>query len=198
MDGSPLESNVAAGTRQPQTLTFAWLYATVQEYAAMTSQPKPSSLERWSFWIGLCMGGLGVLIYAARAWIALPVVLWLINACLVLELGGLGVALLLMLKREVPALLRARERHASEMDAEFGAWQQLVARLQHFPREQRESRLRFVATLRQSMGDRMGLMYGGIQRLGIFPVLIALYCNFATGVGATGVEPSTSSRLRAC
>jgi len=178
MDGSPLESNVAAEARQSQPLTFAWLYAAVQEYAAVSHQSRPSRLERWSFWVGLCMGGLGLMFSASKAWISPHALLWLVTACLFLEVGGLGIAVFLMLKREIPGLLKARENHAKEMDTDFAKWKELVGRLRHFPIDQREARLRFVLTLRQNMGDRMGLLYGGIQRLGIFPVLVALYLQF--------------------
>lgn len=38
--------------------------------------------------------------------------------------------------------------------------------------------LRFSSGLRQRMNERLGLLFGGIQRLGFFPVLVALYLQF--------------------
>ncbi|MFL9585291.1 hypothetical protein [Stenotrophomonas sp. AB1(2024)] len=35
-----------------------------------------------------------------------------------------------------------------------------------------------MTALRQGMTERLGLMYGGLQKLGPFPVLIALYFQF--------------------
>lgn len=56
--------------------------------------------------------------------------------------------------------------------------QAVIADLRGFPSAQREQRLRYVSTLRTSLIDRMGLMYGGRQRLGPFPLLLALYLQF--------------------
>ena len=64
------------------------------------------------------------------------------------------------------------------MDGEFNHWRTLIESLREFPRKQREERLRFVTALRQGMTERMGLMYGGLQKLGPFPVLAALYLQF--------------------
>lgn len=38
--------------------------------------------------------------------------------------------------------------------------------------------LRFASALRDRMNERMGLVYGGFQRLGVFPMLVALYLQF--------------------
>jgi len=178
MDGSPLEGKVATKARQSQPLTFAWLYAAVQEYAAVSHQSRPSRVERAAFWVAMCTAVLGLLVSAAKTTIPSQVALWLVVVLFAFEVCGIVVAGFLMLRREIPAVLRARERHAGEMDDDFAKWKELVGRLRHFPSEERESRLRFVMTLRQNMGERMGLLYGGIQRLGIFPVLVALYLQF--------------------
>jgi hypothetical protein len=45
-------------------------------------------------------------------------------------------------------------------------------------RQNNEERLRFVQSLRTNMDNRMGVVFGGVQRLGIFPLLIALYFQF--------------------
>ena len=54
------------------------------------------------------------------------------------------------------------------MDEDFAHWQAVVSELRDFPRVQRERRLKFVSTLRTNMIERMGMMYGGLQRLGPF------------------------------
>jgi len=64
------------------------------------------------------------------------------------------------------------------MDFVFAYWRELVAELCGFPRAQREEMLRFASALRDRMNERMGLVYGGFQRLSIFPVLVALYLQF--------------------
>jgi hypothetical protein len=174
MDGlSPIDR-----PERPADLTFSWLYERVQDFAAKSGPPEPSKLARWSLWIGMSMAGAGLMLGGFATQIPPQVALWLAVACLAAEVGGLGIFFFLTLRGAIPQLLRQRKVHADEMDAEFARWQQMVVELRRFPRNQRGARLRFVTTLRQNMGDRMGLMFGGIQRLGVFPVLIALYLQF--------------------
>ncbi|WP_342315678.1 hypothetical protein [Lysobacter sp. FW306-1B-D06B] len=158
-------------------LTFGWLYRRVQDLAAISHHPPASRLERWSLWAGLLLAGLGLLV-AAQSWLPPVVVLWIATGCFIGEIGGLGLSVFLQIRRELPSFVRPRETHAAEMDVDFARWQDVVHELRRFPRAERESRLRFITTLRLHMGERMGMLFGGIQRLGVFPVLVALYFQF--------------------
>lgn len=162
----------------PESLTFAWLYQRVQRYVAESNRSVPSKLERWAFWFGIGMAGIGLAVVALSSWFPPAVVVNIAVVCLIAELAGLATSVGLMLKRELPQFMRPRETHATEMDADFAKWQSIVTELRHFPRPERETRLRFVTDLRHGTGERMGLVFGSIQRLGIFPVLIALYLQF--------------------
>jgi hypothetical protein len=164
---------------QTSELTYSWLYEQVQSRADLSIYPKPSQVEKWSFRLGLAAAGVGLLVAAAS-----PSVIPLIQAavvtsiCLLIEVGGFIVGGVLTAKREWRQYAKPRLSHAEEMDGEFNHWRTLIESLREFPRNQREERLRFVTALRQGMTERMGLMYGGLQRLGPFPVLIALYLQF--------------------
>lgn len=168
----------ATRAKQADELSFHWLYGRVQDYAEKSHRSSPSKLERRALWIGIGMGGLGLAISAVSGWIPQRLALCMMVLCLVAEVAGLALSMILMMRRELPQFARAREAHASDLDGEFAAWQLLVAELRRFPTNQREAHLRFVTTLRQNMGERMGLLFGGIQRLGVFPVLVALYLQF--------------------
>jgi len=147
----------------------------VQRYAANSDQVGPSQLERCSFWIGFGMAGLGLAASGLLRWVSPVAVLYITGICLVAELAGIGLSLGLMLRRTLPKLMRFRQVHAVEIDADFDKWQELIAELRRFPHSEREQRLRFVAALSSRMDQRLGLAYGSVQRLGIFPVLLALY-----------------------
>ena len=97
---------------------------------------------------------------------------------LLTEAAGFATSLVMMLHRELPQFRKPRLVHAAEMDIDFGKWQDLVVELRQFPAVQRATRLRFIQRLRNNMDHRMGLAFGGTQRLGIFPILIALYLQF--------------------
>jgi len=168
----------AAVPTQPPSLTFAWLHDHVQQYVSDEPNARPSGLERWSFWFGFGMAGLGLASPMLSKWFLPSVVDKVATICLMAEVASFVLWLALMLWRELPNLMRLRKSHASEMDVDYGKWERVIAELRRFPRVEREARLRFVSGLRTRMGERMGIAFGGIQRLGIFPVLIALYLQF--------------------
>lgn len=168
------QAKVAAGD-----LTFTWLFEQVQAYADQGIYPKPSRLEKLSMWTGVGATATGLLL-AALPGVLIPVgwLLIILKVCLLVEVLGFLLSFALMLRREGRQYIKPRQTHASEMDGNFAYWVDLVARLREFPRQQREQRLRFAKNLRDGMTDRMGLMYGGLQKLGPFPVLVALYLQF--------------------
>ncbi len=164
---------------QTGELTYSWLYQQVQMWANQSFYPKPSRVEKWSFRLGLLAAGVGLLAAAASPSVLPPVQAAVITSiCLLIEIGGFLVGGLLTAKREWRQYAKPRLSHAEEMDGEFDYWRTLIESLREFPRNQRDERLRFVTALRQGMTERMGLMYGGFQKLGPFPVLIALYLQF--------------------
>jgi len=169
-------SSVAANT--PDSLTFAWLYQQVQSQLSKRNGPRSTKLERVALWFGLGTMALGLGTGLVTRWASPGLLVYIAQICLMAEIAGLGLFLLLMLRRELPQFLRPRAIHADEMDAEFAKWQELCSDLRRFSAAERQSRLRFVALLRAGMGERMGLVYGGFQRLGVFPVLAALYLQF--------------------
>lgn len=164
---------------QASELTFSWLYQQVQLRANQSIYPKPSRAEKWSFRLGLSAAGVGLLAAAASPSVIPPIQAAVVTSiCLLLEIGGFIVGGVLTAKREWRQYSKPRLSHAEEMDGEFNHWRALIESLREFPRSQREERLRFVSALRQGMTERMGFMYGGLQKLGPFPVLIALYLQF--------------------
>jgi len=164
---------------QSSELTYSWLYQQVQLWANQSIYPKPSRAEKWSFRLGLLAAGVGLLAGAAPP-SAIPSIHAAVvtSICLLIEVGGFVVGGVLTAKREWRQYAKPRLSHAEEMDGEFNHWRTLIESLREFPHNQREERLRFVTALRQGMTERMGLMYGELQRLGPFPVLIALYLQF--------------------
>jgi len=162
-----------------EELTFQWLYQRVQGLMDTSIYPKPGRVEKWSVRVGVGAAAIGVLTsLVPDRWLSGDVALIVVVACLVVECAGLALGGILAARREIRQYTQPRLSHAKEMDSEFTHRQAVIADLRGFPRAQREQRLRYVSTLRTSMIDRMGLMYGGLQRLGPFPLLLALYLQF--------------------
>ena len=169
--------STAVDRERQNSLTFEWLYARVQAYTA-DHRPGPGTTERWSFWIGFAMAGLGLASPVLGNWFPINRVAVVATICLIAELTGLGISLGLMLRRTWPQVVRFRQAHASDMDVDYAKWQSIIAELRRFPMRERASHLRFLISLRQRMVERVGLAFGGVQYLGVFPVLVALYLQF--------------------
>lgn len=162
--------------RRSEELTFQWLYQRVQGLMDHSIFPKPGRVEKWSFRIGGAAVAIGVLTaFIPDRWLPGSVALIIVVACLVVECAGFALGGILAACREYRQYTQPRLSHARGMDSDFIHWQSAIAELRAFPKAQREQRLRYVSTLRANMIDRMGLMYGGLQRLGPFPLLLALY-----------------------
>ncbi len=160
------------------SLSYSWLYRKVQDYRAGSSSPGPSKWEKRGLGVGLVMAGLGLLVASLSSWIPAHVAVPAVVICLVGELVGLGLSVVLMVKRDLPQFTRPREQHAAELDADFEKWQSLSALLAEYPIEHRQQRVHFLRALHAGMSERMGLLYGGVQRLGLLPLLVALYLQF--------------------
>lgn len=162
-----------------EALTFHWLYARVQGLVVHSIYPKAGPFERWSLRVGAVAGLVGLVTgFLLDRWVPVSILLPVTLICLVIELGGFAVHGVLSGKRQYQQYLQPRLSHAREMDSEYLQWESVLADIRRFPRIQREQRLRYVSTLKTSMIDRMGLMYGGVQRLGPFPLLVALYVQY--------------------
>ncbi|HEL3808720.1 TPA: hypothetical protein UMT89_000025 [Stenotrophomonas maltophilia] len=162
-----------------QELTFHWLYRRVQGLVEHSIYPKAGRVETWAFRVGLAAAIVGILCgQLPDRWLPVSVVLQVVVACLSIEIGGFLLGGALAVRRGFRQFSQPRLSHAMEMDGDFAHWHAVVTELRSFPRIERERRLRYVSTLRTNMIERMGLMYGGLQRLGPFPLLIALYLQF--------------------
>lgn len=162
-----------------QELTFHWLYQRVQGLVEHSIYPKAGRVETWAFRVGLLAALVGVLSsQLPERWVAVTFTSPLVTVCLVVEIASFIVAGVFAARRGIRQFSQPRLSHAQEMDSEFAQWQAVVGDLRCFPKVERERRLKFVSTLRTNMIERMGIMYGGLQRLGPFPLLIALYLQF--------------------
>ncbi|WP_246161230.1 hypothetical protein [Stenotrophomonas cyclobalanopsidis] len=172
-DGTPAVAHPA-----DEGLTFHWLYARVQGLKGATIYPKAGPVEKWAYRVAVVAALIGLTAgLVLDRWVPI-VALLLALVCLAIEVGGFLLGGLLTLRREYRQYMQPRLTHAMEMDNDFRQWEMVIAELRQYPRDRREQRLRYVAALRTRMTERMGLMYGGLQRLGPFPVVIALYLQF--------------------
>ncbi|WHL18407.1 hypothetical protein [Stenotrophomonas acidaminiphila] len=158
-----------------QELGFPALNAALDDYLARTDGTKAGAWERWSLIAGVAGAGLAMLLGSALSGKAGVVATQL---GLAVELLGLGTSLCLRIRREWRQFREARREHAREIEEGYTQYQQLVQQLRAFPLEQRRRRLHYIRDRRTTMHERLGLFTGGMERLGILPLLVALYLQF--------------------
>ncbi|PZQ12883.1 MAG: hypothetical protein DI564_12625 [Rhodanobacter denitrificans] len=136
---------------------------------------KAGRWERGSFLIGLAAIGLAIaagLIVPGRSGAVI------VFSCIVIELAALSVTAWLWLRRNWSLFRHPTRSFAHELDADFVHHRRLVAALRRFPVAQLEARLRYLRARRQLMQQGLSLFSGGLERLGILPVIGVLYLQF--------------------
>lgn len=156
-------------------LSFPDLCIALDRYLTKADRNKAGPLERWSFAIGLFGAGVGLLLgnlLANQAGVRFAI------GGLVIELAGLGISLALQIKRELPGFRQPHKIFADEIERDFQAYRGLIQQVRAFPLRVRLQRERYIRDRRATMHERLGLFTGGIERLGVMPVLVALYLQF--------------------
>ena len=124
----------------------------------------------------LLVGGVGALVAllgvnaATGSWRG-----WLVVVGLVAELGGFAIYLIIELRHELPKLREARLDFARDLENEFGPYTDLLRWLTRFGAEALERRAVYLRQRQTIMASRFSVIVGAVEKLGVLPVLAALY-----------------------
>jgi hypothetical protein len=159
---------------QPR-LTFEILDLKIEEYIKRDEKSQPGRGERIAFVTGFAAVGVALFANIVR-----PPELGLVLATsgLVVEIVSFAVAILLMIRREWHQFRRQRRAFSQELEADYVTFRKYVAWLRTYPAEEIAQRLRYLQSRRNMMVYRLGALTGGVERLGILPVVVALYFQF--------------------
>lgn len=158
-----------------EQLTFQLMNSMLDDFMKKNFSPPAGTVERWAFRLGLLGAAFGML---SGVFLPNRTGLLLTNIGLSVEVAGFGVSLVLMAFREWNNFRHSRRTYAQELDHDYVLYREYVAALRKFPEKEREARLRYVRDRRQVMTQRMGLFLGGLEKLGVLPLLVALYIQF--------------------
>lgn len=184
MDTVPVQASTAATVdnvppASPEgnlhELSFPALNAALDKYMAQNGGTKAGPWERWSLIMGVAGAGIGMLLGSVLSGTAAAIGAL---AGLVIEAAGLGLAICLHARRDWRQFFEARRQHAQEIEESYAQYQLLVQQVRAFPLEQRRLRQRYISDRRTTMHERLGLFTGGVERLGVLPLLVAFYLQF--------------------
>ncbi|TPG05382.1 hypothetical protein EAH88_15575 [Rhodanobacter glycinis] len=160
-------------TNEP--LTYALIEKMIDQYAKDLADDKPNIVERLAF--GTTMASWMPLLIATQFAKSRTAVL-VLAACMVLLLIALGVGMVCFVRREWRTFHRRHDKLSRELDRDYDQWRGLVVAMRCYPKDELARRLRYVSARKSSLAYRMGLFTGGVQRLGILPLLVILYLQF--------------------
>lgn len=132
-------------------------------------------LERLLWCFGFVGAGFGSLIGVV---LANEAGLLVVRAGLVIEVTAFLAASALFVIRKWGAIRESHRSFAMECDIDFKLYQELVRWLRQFSTESREKRLRYLNQRRERMGQRLDIFSGGLNKLGVLPVIAVLYYQF--------------------
>lgn len=153
-------------------LSFVLMDGLMDEFAEKTQASQAGRLERFAMFTGVAGAVAGILL----GWLLpKPFDLYAALTGLAVELLGLGIGTFLSLKRDWRSLRHARRGMAESMDADFQKYEQYVHQLRRFPARARARRHRYIRDRSSRMMSRTRFFTGGMERLGVVPLLLALY-----------------------
>ncbi len=141
------------------------------------SDPLTTRRSRWGFGLGV-LGGGGALLCAKllpndHAYTAILVLIFGI-----VEIVGVVLILMGNLLHTLPTPTREFRDIAADLDESMPHYQSLLAWLRSYPREQLESLNEYAQHRNTRMQEKMPLLTGGAEKLGILPLIGALYLQF--------------------
>ena len=160
-------------TNEP--LTYALIEKKIDQYAKDVGDDKPGVVECLAFWTTMV---LWMPLLLAAQFAKSRAALLVLAACTVLLLIALGVGMVCFVRREWRTFHRRHDKLSRELDRDYDQWRGLVVAMRCFPKDELARRLCYVSARKSSLAYRMGLFTGGVQRLGILPLLVILYLQF--------------------
>ncbi|TDB28660.1 hypothetical protein ATCM_14005 [Stenotrophomonas sp. ATCM1_4] len=158
-----------------RSLHFSDLNQLLDQYLNGIDGAKPGKWERYSLILGIGGAGFGLLLGTTLNGVAGAVAAY---GGLFIETIGLLTYAGLQIRRDWHQFRHARAHHASELESGYQQYQHLVKLTRSFPLAERKRRLRYIQDRRNTMHDRLSLFTGGMERLGVIPLLLALYLQF--------------------
>lgn len=172
---SPAQQACEELTFSLRSLHFADLNQLLDQYLKKIDGPKPGKWDRSALTAGIGGAGVGLLLGTTLTGTAGAIAAY---GGLVVEIIGLAIYAALQIRRDWRQFRHARAYHAGEIESGYQHYQQLVRLTRSFPLAERKQRLRYIQDRRSTMHERLGLFTGGMERLGVVPLLLALYLQF--------------------
>lgn len=158
-------------------LTFAFLDAQIEGIpeGPVATFNTPQWIRPWTF-AGVAGAVLGLLPSLLIQWLTpAPWMVWVSKVGLIVMVLGFAPGLV----RNVFVLWREFRTHRrgliAQVDHDVGEFRALASRLAAYPRHELEAQARAARMAYERLGSRLTMLIGGIERLGLLPLLLSLF-----------------------
>lgn len=138
--------------------------------------------------IALLLGLIGALAVALVHLVPASLQLRILYVGLVLEFLGFGLYVVRELASEARWLRDPRMNFAADLEDDFRRHNELLAWLRAQPQNTLRARALYLSDRRVRLSNRLSVIFGGIDKLGILPLLAAAYLQLKGGVTPTGIS----------
>lgn len=175
---SDLPAPAGIGERAPNTpelFSFAWLEGVIVKNAPPDDEPITNKLNGYAFIAVILFGALGALgalllrNQTGALILQIGIVLqWLCIAAALVNIGW----------RAWLAYRHQHEAFARDLDHQMVSYNAIVNTVSRYPQLAIRTHLRYVQVRKSRLIYRAGLFSGGFDKLGVLPLLLAMYLQF--------------------
>ena len=158
--------------KPPAPFSFAWLEAFIARHTQGNDEPLTIKLDRYAILGAILSGALGAL---CGLLLHNQLGLRLVQIGLVLELLFVAAFLVSNARQAWLGYRHQHETFARELDQQLVQYNIIVDAIRGYPLAVIVTHLRYVRDRKSRFIYRHGLISGGLDKLGILPVLVAMY-----------------------
>lgn len=164
-----------SGETTPPALSFSALEEKVSLYLPDDAEPLIDREDR----IATAATAISVLfVTIGTALKPSGITVGVVFLALFIELVSFGFVLRAKLRKEIPKILNRRSIFAGELDQTVRGFANIVTWLKTHSQQELEEKLYYSRKRLEALVNRGGFIFGGLERLGFLPVVVALYLQF--------------------
>jgi hypothetical protein len=163
------------GASFPESFSFAWLEALIAKYLPHKNDPITSRLERYASAGAIVFGVLGVL---GALFLHNQIGVRLLQAGFALQCLCIIVYLVIIGRQAWLVYLHQHQTFAQDLDQQMVQYKAIAEAVRHYPDAVISTHLRYVAGRKSRLIYRTGFISGSTEKLGILPLLLAMYLQF--------------------
>jgi hypothetical protein len=169
------ETGFGTGDPCPESFSFGWLEALIAEHLPRKDDPIMTRLERYTFAGVIVFGVLGVL---GALFLHNQLGVRILQAGFALQCLCIVAYLVTISRQAWHVYLYQHQTFAQDLDQQMVQYKAIAKAVRHYPDAVISTHLRYVAGRKSRLIYRTGFISGSTEKLGILPLLLAMYLQF--------------------